>query len=146
MILKWIKNTIVYLFAFTRFIGSSSSRSTCDILVNNQNYLEEKLYSSKNYEIKFALPLKSKPSAPIGYSIDVECGLRNVTKLKSTFSYDIQNIPVEINYISCNEALVINKIKFSKELERSFLNFFTGFNLTRNISSEIKMQLNLNTR
>ena len=145
MIFHDTKPIPIYFLIFVCFVKSAFSRSKCDIFVNNKTFNEEKLYSTKMYEIKFGLPVKNKQSMPIGYSVDVECGFKNSTKLKATFTFDIQNTPIEINYISCDNALMVKGFNFTNKSEKSFLNFFIEFNY-KNISKDIKMTLNLNRR
>lgn len=147
MIFKWLKNISVYVIAFSFFIEAcSSSSSKCDMVVNNQNYLGQKLYSTKNYDIKFGLPLKNKESEPIGYSIGIKCVPTNITKLNTTLSFDVQNIPIEINYIYCDNVQPIKKLNFSNK-ERNQLNFWTEFTLMKNIfNTEINMNLKISTR
>ena len=88
--------------------------------------------------------MKNKQGIPIGYFIDVECVSTNITKSNTTLSFNIQNIPIGINFIYCDNALAIKKLNFSNQ-ERSQLNFFIEFNLLKKIDTQIKMHLNLNT-
>ena len=126
--------------------GSADSRSACDLLVNQKKYLDEQLFSSSNQEITFGLPITNKLSVPIGYSIDVECGIKNSSKLRTTLTFDIQKVPVEINYLNCDGVLFIEKVNFTQKPQHDQLKFMARFKAFKNISSEIKMSLNLNRR
>ena len=109
----------------TATASSSSSQQPlqqCEVTINKRLYRADKrLYTHKQYEITFGLPF-DESNPPIMYSIDADC--RNLSKLRAAFSFDIKNMPVEVNLVNCS-----NRMNFINVLESSsFLAPASGFN------------------
>lgn len=124
----------------------------CDIFVNSQKLTDEKLKLTtlQNYEINFGSLTKDRNSLPIGYSIDVECAaVTNITISKKVHSFDIDNVPIEIDYINCGDLtpFFLKNIQFTDKNKRNYLTVFVDFNELNEKSVEIiKMKMNLNRR
>lgn len=116
---------MVVISTATASSSSSSSQQPlqqCEVTINKRLYRADKrLYTHKQYEITFGLPF-DESNPPIMYSIDADC--RNLSKLRAAFSFDIKNMPVEVNLVNCS-----NRMNFINVLESSsFLAPTSGFN------------------
>lgn len=144
-------NKVVFNLGLLYFIFFNEvyCQSECDLFINDkaysQKFTEKKLTS---YNIIFGLPVNSPQSLPIGYSIDVECASDNVTKLKEYYSFELNNVPVEININNCSGFLLIRNLSLSHEdFKLNYLKFFLNINTLRvKKTFEMRLKLTLNRR
>jgi hypothetical protein len=155
-------------------VKSMNSRAKCDqrchIYINNKRTHvvgkeEPTLFTAFNYRISYGLPVYKSESTAIGYSIDIECHLRNeqtsqngatIGKLRMHYSFDINRTPIEINMINCGPTaarvemliknLTLTSVTGLNELKHEYLNMTLNLRPLRNKSVDMSMRLSLNRR
>lgn len=132
MIIKRNSCNFVLLVLGISILGVVNSQQSCEVSINKREYRPDKiLFTHKQYEVTFGVPWEPF-NPPIGYSIDADC--KNLSKLRVAYSFDIKDMPIEINSINCSKTInFINVLEPSttfsskKSSNNSYLTFLIDF-------------------
>jgi hypothetical protein len=139
--------TVCYLISiqFKFVLTTTIAQNECDVSINERQLHSKKpLFSSNNYKVKFGLNVTNAKSKAIGYSIELYCESKSLSRMRKYYTIDLNEIPLEVNINSCPAISIINDYFALADSKSEYLEFRVNFDPLKalNFNSTMKMTLN----